>query len=208
MFENAIQSLRGRKPHILGHENCFESAVALPLVEKDGQVCVLFEKRSDNVLQPGEVSFPGGRIEPDDSSPQEAAVRETCEELGLRPERIEVIAPLDIMVSPFNAIVYPFLIKILNPELINPNWEEVAEIFYVPLDYLLNYDPLYKSLLVTVDYTEDFPFELIPHGKNYPFRKGTLPQFFYIWEHWVIWGLTARILNHFLALLRTCLGKD
>ena len=164
MFENAIQSLRGRKPHILGHENCFESAVALPLVEKDGQVCVLFEKRSDNVLQPGEVSFPGGRIEPDDSSPQEAAVRETCEELGLRPERIEVIAPLDIMVSPFNAIVYPFLIKILNPELINPNWEEVAEIFYVPLDYLLNYDPLYKSLLVTVDYTEDFPFELIPHG--------------------------------------------
>ena len=208
MFENAIQSLRGRKPHILGHENCFESAVALPLVERDGQVCVLFEKRSDNVLQPGEVSFPGGRIEPDDSSPQEAAVRETCEELGLRPERIEVIAPLDIMVSPFNAIVYPFLIKILNPELINPNWEEVAEIFYVPLDYLLNYDPLYKSLLVTVDYTEDFPFELIPHGKNYPFRKGTLPQFFYIWEHWVIWGLTARILNHFLALLRTCLGKD
>jgi len=208
VFENAIQSLRGRKPHILGHENCFESAVALPLVEKDGQVCVLFEKRSDNVLQPGEVSFPGGRIEPDDSSPQEAAVRETCEELGLRPERIEVIAPLDIMVSPFNAIVYPFLIKILNPELINPNWEEVAEIFYVPLDYLLNYDPLYKSLLVTVDYTEDFPFELIPHGKNYPFRKGTLPQFFYIWEHWVIWGLTARILNHFLALLRTCLGKD
>ncbi|HQA08394.1 MAG TPA: CoA pyrophosphatase [Syntrophomonadaceae bacterium] len=203
MYQNAIQGLKGRRAHILGHENYFESAVTLPLVEKDGQIYVLFQKRANNVLQPGEVSFPGGRIESTDGGPQEAAIRETCEELGLRPEHIEVIAPLDIMVSPFNAIVYPFLVKIINPELINPNPEEVAEIFYVPLDYLINYDPLHKVLWVTVDYSEDFPFELIPHGKNYPFRKGTLPQFFYIWKDWVIWGLTARILNHFLTLLKT-----
>lgn len=202
MYQNAIQSLRGRQAQILGHENCFQSAVTLPLVEKDGQICVLFEKRANNVIQPGEVSFPGGRIEAADSSPQEAAIRETCEELGLTPEHIEVIAPLDIMVSPFNAIVYPFLVRITEWELINPSPAEVAEIFYVPLDYLVHYDPLYKSLMVTIDFTEDFPFDMIPHGKNYPFRKGILPQFFYVWQHWVIWGLTARILNHFLNIIK------
>jgi len=208
VYQDAILGLKGRKAHILGHENYFESAVTLPLVEKDGQLCVLFQKRANNVLQPGEVSFPGGRIESTDGSPQEAAIRETCEELGLKAEHIEVIAPLDIMVSPFNAIVYPFLVKIITPELITPNPEEVAEIFYVPLDFLIDYEPLYKYLWVSVEYSEDFPFELIPHGKDYPFRKGILPQYFYIWEHRVIWGLTARILQHFLTLLKNSTGQE
>ena len=118
MYKQAIQCLSGRQANILGHEDCFESAVILPLVEKDGQYWILFQKRADNIHQPGEISFPGGRIETEDSSPQEAAVRETCEEIGLDPEDIKVIAPLDIMVSPLNTTLYPFLGEIINPDLI------------------------------------------------------------------------------------------
>lgn len=204
MYKKAIESLSGRHPQILGHDEYFESAVTLPLVEQNGQYCILFQKRADKLIhQPGEISFPGGKIEPEDSSPQEAAIRETCEELGLKPEDIKVIAPLDIMVSPFNAIVYPFLAQIVNPDIINPNPDEVDEIFYVPLEFFLKCDPLYKPIWITVSAPDDFPFDMIPQGKAYPFRKGILPQFFYVWEDRVIWGLTARILTHFLRLLRT-----
>jgi len=203
VYKKAIERLRGRIPKILGHEEYFESAVILPLVEQEGQYRILFQKRADKLIhQPGEISFPGGKIEPEDSSPQAAAIRETCEELGLEPKHIQVITPLDIMVSPFNAIVYPYLAHITEPEIIVPNPDEVDEIFYVPLDFLLNCEPLYKPIWISVSAPEDFPFEMIPQGKAYPFRNGTLPQFFYLWEDRVIWGLTARILTHFLKLLR------
>ena len=203
MYKQKIQSLSGRQAKILGHEDYFESAVILPLVEKDDKYWVLFQKRADNIHQPGEISFPGGKIEPEDSDPQAAAVRETCEEIGLNPENIKVIAPLDIMVSPLNTIVYPFLGEIINSDLIQANPDEVAELFYVPLEFFLNCDPLYKPIALSMSAPDDFPFDMIPQGKAYPFLKGIWPQFFYVWEDRVIWGLTARILTHFLRLLKS-----
>lgn len=203
MYQEAIERLRGRQADILGHEDYFQSAVILPLVKWEGNWCVLFQKRSDNLIhQPGEISFPGGRIEHEDRNPEQAAVRETCEELNIRPQDIEIVAPLDIMVSAFNTIVYPFLGIIRKPELVDPSPDEVAEIFYVPLDFLLDYSPLYKKIWLNVSAPDDFPFEMIPQGKNYPFRRGMMPQFFYVWGDHVIWGLTARILTHFLKLIR------
>lgn len=203
MYKQKIQSLSGRQAKILGHEDYFESAVILPLVEKNYKYWVLFQKRADNIHQPGEISFPGGKIEPEDSGPQAAAVRETCEEIGLNPEDIKVIAPLDIMVSPLNTIVYPFLGEIINSDLIQANPDEVAELFYVPLEFFLNCDPLYKPIALSMSAPDDFPFDMIPQGKAYPFLKGIWPQFFYVWEDRVIWGLTARILTHFLRLLKS-----
>lgn len=203
MYKQKIQSLSGRQAKILGHEDYFESAVILPLVEKDDKYWILFQKRADNIHQPGEISFPGGKIEPEDSDPQAAAVRETCEEIGLNPENIKVIAPLDIMVSPLNTIVYPFLGEIINSDLIQANPDEVAELFYVPLEFFLNCDPLYKPIALSMSAPDDFPFDMIPQGKAYPFLKGIWPQFFYVWEDRVIWGLTARILTHFLRLLKS-----
>lgn len=203
MYKQKIQSLSGRQAKILGHEDYFESAVILPLVEKDDKYWVLFQKRADNIHQPGEISFPGGKIEPEDSDPQAAAVRETCEEIGLNPEDIKVIAPLDIMVSPLNTIVYPFLGEIINSDLIQANPDEVAELFYVPLEFFLNCDPLYKPIALSMSAPDDFPFDMIPQGKAYPFLKGIWPQFFYVWEDRVIWGLTARILTHFLRLIKS-----
>lgn len=199
-----INSLRGREANILGQEKLFKSAVILPLININNEICVLFEKRAADLLhQPGEISFPGGKIEPDDISPERGAIRETCEELGLQPHNIEVIAPLDIMVSPFHVIVYPFVAYIDDINNIKASCDEVEEVFYVPLDYLLENTPISYKMWLNVEPEQDFPFELIPQGKNYPFHKSYIPQLFWQWHDHVIWGLTARILNNFLTLLRS-----
>ncbi|SHH04186.1 8-oxo-dGTP pyrophosphatase MutT, NUDIX family [Thermosyntropha lipolytica DSM 11003] len=203
MQEEIYRKLCGRKAEILGHEEMFKSAVLLPLLYNEGELSILFEKRASALThQPGEISFPGGRIEESDGSPQTAAVRETCEELGLAENDIKVIGPLDIMVSPFNVIVYPYCAFIVKDYNIKPNPDEVEEIFTVPLEYLLHYQPLRSRIELNPYLPDDYPVELIPNGKKYAFKKGSLPQLFYIWKDYVIWGMTARILHNFLTLIR------
>lgn len=205
IFDKTIEGLRGRKPNILEHENATKSAVLLPLVEFCEETCILFEKRASHLRhQPGEICFPGGGIEVGDRGSGIAAVRETCEELGLGIEDVDLIAPLDILVTPFNTIIYPYVGYIKDSVKIKPNYHEVEEVFYVPLNFLLRNNPRLKRLSFRMDMPEDFPFDLIPHGKDYPFRQVTYPLHFYIWQDRVIWGLTARILNHFLQLLNPC----
>lgn len=202
-LEERIRALHKRSPKILDHRRHFKTAVLLPLIKQDDEYVVLFEKRSMNLSnQPGEICFPGGMCEPEDGSARNTAVRETCEELGLYPEDFEVLADLDIMVSPFGILIIPFLGIINNPEAIDPNPDEVEKVFCVPLSYLLEHEPLRHQMSLSVTFPDDFPLELIPQGKNYPFRQGILPQYFYIWEGEVIWGLTARILHHFIEMIK------
>ncbi|MEA4924427.1 MAG: CoA pyrophosphatase [Syntrophomonadaceae bacterium] len=203
MLDQSIEALRGRIPHILEHEKAVKSAVLLPLVQYQGETCVLFEKRASTLKQqPGEICFPGGAIEADDEGKAAAAIRETCEELGLQPEDIDLIAPLDIMITPFNFIIYAYAGYIEDYNKISPNQDEVEEVFCVPLNYLLRNKPILKKMSLKMDAPADYPYELIPYGKNYPFRQATYPQHFFIWHEYVIWGMTARILNHFLELLK------
>jgi hypothetical protein len=107
------------------------------------------------------------------------------------------------MVSPFNAIVYPFVGYIKNPQKISYNPSEVDEIFYVPLQHLIDQIPLQYVIDLVVQMPEDYPYELVPGGKNYPYRTGKMPQHFYFWQDRIIWGMTARILHHFLWLLKS-----
>ena len=202
-MDKEIESLRGRKANILDHERASISAVLLPLVDYEGEMSVLFEKRSPMLRQqPGEICFPGGRIEDTDDDHSAAACRETCEELGLTAQDIDLIAPLDILISPFNAITYPFVGYIRDYRKIKINHEEVEEIFCVPLCYLIENRPINKKMSVKVKAPDDFPFELIPQGRQYPFRESVYPQQFYLWKDYVIWGMTARILTHFLRLIK------
>ena len=106
------------------------------------------------------------------------------------------------MVSPFNVLVMPYLAFISNYDAIKPNPDEVEKIFSVPLQFFLEHEPLAQNLLIKVEFPEGFPLHLIPRGENYPFRQGLLPQYFYEWEGEVIWGLTARILHHFISMLK------
>lgn len=200
IMDEKLYRLAGRKANILGHENAFKSAVLLPLVDINGEKHLLFEKRSEKLkVQPGEICFPGGAIEKGEDAAT-AAVRECCEELNLSSDNIELIAALDIFVSPFNAIISPFVGCIKDYRRISPSRDEVEEIFYVPLSFLLDYEPLSSHLRFDLSLPDDYPVELIPRGKDYPFRPVYLPQLFYIYENWSIWGLTARILNSFIKL--------
>lgn len=203
MLEDKIRSLQGRRAKLLGHAKLSKYAVIVPLIVKSGGIYVVFEKRAATLnWQPGEICFPGGRMEADDKSPRAGAIRETCEELGLEPSDIEVIAPLDVMVHPSNFIIVPYLAFIKDHQQIRLNTQEVERLLFVPLSHLMNTEPQMHNVSVRLFMEEDFPFELIPHGKNYPLRTGSYMQYFYFWEGEIIWGMTSRILQHFIDLLK------
>ncbi|NLV17610.1 MAG: CoA pyrophosphatase [Syntrophomonadaceae bacterium] len=204
MTIDAVRALRDRPAKVLGHESYFESAVIVPVIKHQGQECVVLEERSHQLkINPGEICFPGGRIEPEDGGALQAAMRETCEELGVKPNELDYIGPLDIMLTPFNLLIYPFVCEISEKAIITPNTSEVQSVLYTPLDYLLDYEPLVNQVGVKMVIPADYPYDLIPHGRDYPWKDGSYDQYFYLWQDHTIWGLTARILNHFLTLLKS-----
>jgi coenzyme A diphosphatase NUDT7 len=201
-IERLTEKLSRRTPSILGSEQFVKYAILLPLVEKDDDIHVLFEIRSLELRrQPGEVCFPGGKIDDDDKNEQYAAIRETSEELGLHESSITNVIPLDFMVSPFGTIIYPYVGVIKTPDQIKCNTSEVGEIFTIPLSKLQKEKPAIHQIHFKVEPDEDFPFDLIIGGENYNWQLRKMDEYFYTYEGRVIWGLTARILKHFLDLL-------
>ena len=195
------KTLLGRTPSILGHEQFIKFAVLLPLVEVDDEVHILFEVRSLKMRrQPGEVCFPGGKIEKGED-PQKAAVRETSEELGIPETEIIDVFPLDYMVSAFGTIIYPFVGRISNLNSIIPNEAEVGEVFTVPLAFFKKNQPDSYKINFQVEPEDGFPFDLIIGGENYNWQTRTMDEYFYRAKGKVIWGLTARVLTHFIEMM-------
>ncbi len=118
-------------------------AVLAPLVRVNGQTHLLFEVRALHMRrQPGEVCFPGGRIERDET-PLECAVRETTEELGVSRERIRVVGSIGLIYTWLNEPVDVVLGEILDyePGKLEANPDEVHETFTVPFDYFMERAP-------------------------------------------------------------------
>ncbi|MGB9661542.1 MAG: NUDIX hydrolase [Moorellaceae bacterium] len=203
-MENLRSKVAQHKSDIMDVNLYNRSAVLVPLVrEREGNYAVVFEVRSAKLAtQPGEICFPGGHLNPTEAHAEEAAIRETCEELGVPPSSVEIWGRLDILVTPFKQIIYPFAGYLKEPERIRPNPQEVEEVFMVKLDFLLSLEPEYHEIAIKVHPPDDFPFHKIPHGRAYPWRTGTWPEFFYEIENHVVWGMTARILHHFLEIIR------
>lgn len=197
-----ITKLENRELSILDSTKYSKFAVLLPLIEKEDGIHILFEVRAYNMRrQPGEICYPGGRIDPDDPNEQYTALRETSEELGISIKNIRHVIPLDYMVNALGRIIYPFVGVIDKPELIVPNESEVAEVFTVPLEFFKNIQPeIYKVHLIAQP-EQDFPYDRIIGGENYNWHKTHIDEYFYKYEDKVIWGLTARILHHFLELV-------
>ncbi len=185
------------------HNEYFNAAVLVPLVFKNDQLEVLFEVRSSHLgWQPGEICFPGGRIETTDKSPMDAAVRETSEELGLEIQKIEVLGSLHEVVSPIGVRLYPSVGYISDIKNIKPNVGEVAEVFSVPLVFLLEHEPIVGHMERCTRPLEDFPFELLPgYSKRWKSRKN-YKVLFYKYEQYLIWGLTAQVLHNFLVVYK------
>ncbi|WIF94147.1 NUDIX hydrolase [Caminicella sporogenes] len=182
---------------------CIDSAVLIPIIERNNKLHILFEIRSKKLnTQPGEICFPGGKIEKYET-PLESSIRETCEELNIDKSNIKIIGQTDYILTPFNLIIFPFIGQIKNIEVdnINFNSDEVDSIFTVPLQYFLNNSPDVYYIKTKLEIFEDFPFHKIQNGRFYNFRVGTYPIYFYEYKNYIIWGITARIVNNFVNIL-------
>lgn len=164
------------------------AAVLLLIFEHEARPHVVFQKRTDRVRDhKGQISFPGGAMDPEDEHLLQTALRETHEEIGVHPDHVEVLGQLDDMVTVSNFRVTPFVGWLSHyPYPWRFSDEEVAYLLEVPLDHLR--DP---ATLI--------PDRRVINGREYVFSS-------YQFGHDLIWGATARMLGNFLDLLRTTEG--
>jgi 8-oxo-dGTP pyrophosphatase MutT (NUDIX family) len=202
LINNLKDIFKNYTPYINGHKNMLKASVLIPVVKVKGSYFILFEVRSKNLKsQPNEISFPGGKIELNET-PYEACIRETCEELGTNDNNIEIISELDLFVSPSNLIIHPFVGFIKDINILNINKDEVDHTFLVPITHLLENEPLKYTNEVQVIPNNNFPYDLIPNKENYKFQKGSYDSLFYMYKDYAIWGITGKILDNFLSILK------
>lgn len=163
------------------------SSVLILMFREENVVKLVFTKRVEyDGIHSGQVSFPGGKAEPTDADLSITALRETHEEIGLDPENIVIIGTLsDLYVPPSNFIIRPFVAIYRGEPHFVPDPVEVAEIFSVPLSYLIHYGKDIKHSII--------------------YRTGVEMQVpgFKFGQH-LIWGATAMILSEFLDLASCC----
>ena len=194
--------LNGREPQVTTDIDVITAAVAVPLLAIDGEDHVLFTVRSQTLRrQPGEISFPGGHCESTDKTGADAAIRECSEELGIDTSQIELVGPLDCLVSAIGVKLHAVVVRLHNDEF-TPNPDEVGEIFTVPLSYLLTMEPTVGHLDIGTKPLRDFPFHLL-EGYQIDWKiRQNYSVYFYPYKQYTIWGLTGRVLKNFLDLYR------
>lgn len=191
------EKLEGRKPGIIEVDRA--SAVMIPLVEKEEGLFLLFEKRANGIRQGGEVCFPGGRIDPGEK-PEQAALREMEEELGLPPNRVTLLGQFDTLHNYTGVTIHTFVGQIEQSDLehIVIQESEVEQIFLVPLQFFLDNKPYVYDFQVLADIKEDFPYDMVDSPHKYDWIKGRCNVPIWNYGEFSIWGLTARIVVHFL----------
>jgi 8-oxo-dGTP pyrophosphatase MutT (NUDIX family) len=159
------------------------AAVLLPLLLRPDGVHILFTKRSEQVPHhKGQISFPGGMVQPSDLTRLDAALREADEEIGLHADAVEVLGTLDdieTVVTRF--VITPFVGLIRSPRTYAPDGTEIERVIEIPLSTLLDL----KNF--RVEYWEQ-------EGRRRPISIFTC-------EGEIIWGITAAILKQLLDLV-------
>ena len=177
-------------------------AVLVPLVEREGELHLLYEVRAATLQrQPGEVCFPGGRMEDGETAVQ-CALRETEEELGIPSSAVQIIGPLDFICHRSNFVLYPILAwvdtDVTDNLKLNP--AEVDRTFLIPLSALRAMDAEEYSYELIPAPDANFPFERIGIPRSYPWNAGVVSGWIYPWKGKSIWGMTGRITRHVLEL--------
>ncbi|OQY41984.1 MAG: coenzyme A pyrophosphatase [Fusobacteriia bacterium 4572_74] len=189
---------------IIGRKKFFNSAVLASIIEIDGEYNFILEKRSKNIRQGGEISFPGGGWEKTDKNFEDTAVRETVEELGIFPENIEILGKLGTLIIPAGVLIEAYVGEILcKVENLNINIEEVDEILIVPIDYFRNNPPKLEKITVQMHpFCEvngkrvEFPAKYynLPEKYHKPWNGREREVYIYEYQGEVIWGITADII--------------
>jgi 8-oxo-dGTP pyrophosphatase MutT (NUDIX family) len=191
MIETIRRRLEVYQPRHIEPQGLPLAAVLVALYDRAGELNVVFTKRTDRVQHHrGEISFPGGAMDPEDMDLTATVFRECEEEIGLHAEHIQIIGQLDdvVTVSSFHVSVYVGEIQHSHsPYSWQPHEHEVAEVLEVPLWHLLD-----VSNLVEVPRQREGEL-VIMEG----FRFG---------DH-IIWGATGRMLRNFLDVVSAGEGE-
>jgi 8-oxo-dGTP pyrophosphatase MutT (NUDIX family) len=152
------------------------AAVLIPFVEREGGLTIILTKRHENLRShSGQVAFPGGKIDPEDASPEAAALREANEEIALDPAMAEIIGRLPDYHSGSGYRIAPVLALISPQAVLTANPQEVDYVFEVPLAFLM--DPVNHKRGSRMFQGAERHYLEMPYGDHY------------------IWGVTAGILH-------------
>ena len=185
LIEGMRRALHGREPVCEAVDGARPAAVLVPLQRHPDGWRVVLNLRSEHVgLHQGEIAFPGGKLEPQDDDMLACALRETWEEMGVRPEHVDVLGPLDAILTRTNFIVWPTVGVIPYPYDYDVDEGEVAEIIEIPLDHLLNGDAVRREA------------RLGPDG-------ALLERVAYVHGPRLVFGATAWILAQLVDLARS-----
>ena len=159
------------------------AAVLVPLVTRPEGLTTLFTQRTGHLEHhAGQISFPGGHVAPGDETPEETALRETEEEIGLARRHVEIVGRLSEYVTRTGFRVTPVVGVVAPPFRLAPDPHEVADVFEVPLDFLL--DPS-------------------NHQRHSREVGGTIRQFYAMpYRGYYIWGATAGMLINLYEVLK------
>jgi 8-oxo-dGTP pyrophosphatase MutT (NUDIX family) len=153
-----------------------DAAVLIPVVDRPSGAGVILTKRAEALRKhSGQISFPGGTIDPEDGSPEAAAVREAYEEIGLQADAIETLARLPTYLAGTGFLITPVLALVRPDYSLTLNPDEVDMAFEVPFSFLMD----------TANYE---PGSRVWNGKEHFFYTIT-------YEEYRIWGITAGILR-------------
>jgi len=203
-------------PGIHGRGELLTSVVMVLLTEIDGEYHFVLEERNAQIRQGGEVCFPGGMFdEGTDISPQETALRETTEELGLPAEKIEIVGRLDTLVAAMGAVIEIF-VGVMHTDFssLKISRDEVEKVFTIPVSYFMKNGPEVHKVLIRMFSSEIDPvteeeivyLPVLELGlpERYLDPCGNFKQNVYVFKtaEGVVWGLTAQIIMDFVRILK------
>jgi len=187
-LEELEHILSTRKIKSVQDRSLTPAAVFLFLYPKDGNYCILLNKRTETVEHhKGEISFPGGAMDREDKGFLETALRESHEEMGIQPQDVRVLGQLDDIATRSRFGVRVYVGTIPYPYPFEPSASEIAQVLEVPIVDLL--DP--ANLRDEVRWAEE-------ESSNSPC---------YAFQEHLIFGATAQIVKQFLELLPPELGQ-
>lgn len=201
-IKDIIEKVKDRVPQPLEIKR--EYAVVVPLINIEGSWEIIYEVRAKNLKrQPGEISFPGGKVEEKETY-RDAAIREAMEELNIKRENINIVGELDYLLTRDNTTIHSFLAIIENIDIddIKPSHEEVDHIFTVPIDFFVKNEPKLYYVELHPAISNDFPYNLIPNGKDYNWRIDKYSVYFYNYRDYIIWGYTAKMTKSFIDIIK------